>query len=69
MLISVKIIKDWLWSKFLKISILDKIYKNLEFGHNFRKISILVKIVRNSRFLVKTFQNVDFGQNCKKCWL
>ena len=35
------------------MSILVKIYKNLEFGHNFRKIEILVKIVGNSQFWSK----------------
>ena len=30
-----------------------KIYKNLEFGQNFRKIQILIKIVGNSRFWSK----------------
>ena len=35
------------------MSILVKIYKNLETSKNFEKISILVKIVGNSRFLPK----------------
>ena len=35
------------------MSILVIIYKNLEFGHNFRKIEILVKIVGNSQFWSK----------------
>ena len=39
------------WSKFIK---------NLETSQNFKKISILVKIVGNSRF----YQCVDFGKNC-----
>ena len=42
------------------MSILIKIYKNPETGQNHKKISILVKIVGNSRF----YQYVDFGKNC-----
>ena len=50
-------------------------YKNLEFGQNFQKISIVVKIVGTSRFwsklskmsvLDKIAENVDYSQNFRK---
>ena len=45
--------------------------KNPDFGQNYRKIAILVKIFenldcedfRNTSILVKIFENLDFGQN------
>ena len=37
-----------------------KIYKNLEFGLNFRKISILVKIVKKILILVNVFGKSRF---------
>ena len=39
-----------------KSQIWSKLSKNLDFGQNCRKLSILVEIL----------QNVDFGQNLKK---
>ena len=45
MLILVNIIKKTDFGQNFKF-----LYKNLELGQNFRKISILVKIVGNSRF-------------------
>ena len=69
MLILVNIIKKpWTLVKILAISILVKIYKNLEFGQNCRKkISNLVKRLKNSRFWSKLWKNVDLGQNLPKC--
>ena len=63
-LIWVKIFpKSWFWSKKCRFGqdlpicrFWSKIYENLEFGQNFRKISILVKILKKCRF----------GQNFKK---
>ena len=58
----------------MKISILVKIYENLDFGQNYRKILILVNIFEKSRFLsissvksigVKIFPK--YGQNFQKC--
>ena len=53
---------------YMKISILDntvqksqiwsKLSKNLDFGHDFSKFSILAN----------TYQNVDFGRNWREFW-
>ena len=60
MLIWVKLVENSrFWSKFNKMSVLVKTSKSLDLGKNCRKFSIWVKI----------YQNVDFGQNCRKCWL
>ena len=59
----------------MKISILIKISKYLDFGQNFRILPILMKIVEKSRFWsnfrkisidVKLSKNPDFGQNFRK---
>ena len=51
----------------MKISILVKIYTNLAFtcSQNFRKISILAKILKIS-ILVKIWKSLDFSQNFRK---
>ena len=49
--------KSRLLSKLLKISLKVKIYKNLEFGLNFRKCSVQI------------FENLDIGHNFRKIWL
>ena len=49
----------------MKISILVKIYTNLDFSQNFRKISILAKILKISIF-VKILKSLDFSQNFRK---
>ena len=63
------------WSTLWKISILGKIFENLDFRQNFLKISILVKIPQNvdvgqhfrkSRFWTKFSENLDLGQNFTK---
>ena len=42
--------KSRFWSKFSKISILGKIFENIDFGEVCPKISNMVKIIEKSRF-------------------
>ena len=51
--------KSWLWSIFKKIDFRKIEYEYLDFGQNFWKIWIWVKI----------FKNLDFGQNFLKILL
>ena len=53
-------------AKFLKISNLAKIIRNCNFGANFWKILILVKILGKSRGWSKLSENFDFDQNFGK---
>ena len=47
------------------MSILVQIFENLNFRHNFRKISILVKF-SEILILVEIFENLSFGRNFRK---
>ena len=90
--IFVNILQKWrFWSKSLKVSIfakpfeiprLVKIFLNLSFGQNFRKIANLGKIgeklvkffdkfrfIRNISILIRKSNNLDFGQFFLKSWL
>ena len=58
-----------------KSQIWTNLSKNLDFGHNCRKFSILVKIFKNvnfdqnlqkSRIWSQFSKNLDFGHNCRK---
>ena len=53
--------------KFPNMSILVKMFENIEFGANCWKISNLVKFVEKSRFLSNLSKILDFGQNFQKC--
>ena len=64
-----KIVENFGFSQNLKKVALVKIYKNLEFGRNFPKNLDFGQNCRKFSILVKTFQNVDFVQNCRECWL
>ena len=46
--------------------IVDTMYKNLELGQNFRKISISVKIFRSLDFGQIVEKNLNFCENLQK---
>ena len=66
-------LKFQVWAYFTKnldfirnISISVQISESLDFGQNFRKILIEVKIFEICRFWSKLLKNLNFGQNLEK---
>ena len=58
--------KSWFWSKFIKFLIWVKIFGSVDFGQNFRKILISVKIFWKSWHWSKFSKNLYFSQDFRK---